>query len=156
MTVIKSRALSLDQVLKCVAVGPLLRVRGPVPDGGEVTQAETVLHALLATRLLLLGALSVKQSDTTRQRWCEQFHTHMTEKKQEINFNNCVSQQCCYIVVIKMFSLASLTVFFSIVVKQSWRETGSPVTIDSMMNVVVDCVIRLQRFIDTIRLQVDD
>lgn len=80
MTVIKSRALSLDQVLKCVSVGPLLRVRRPVPDGGEVTQAETVLHALLATRLLLLGALSVKQSDTTRQIGVSSF-THTQQKK---------------------------------------------------------------------------
>lgn len=49
--------LSLDQVLECVSVGPLLCVGRPVSDGGEVTQTETVLHALLTTRLLLLSAL---------------------------------------------------------------------------------------------------
>lgn len=48
---------SLDQVLECVAVRPLLRERRSVSDGGEVTETEAVLHALLATRLLLLGAL---------------------------------------------------------------------------------------------------
>lgn len=39
----------LDQVLECVSVGPLLRVGCSVSDGGEVTKAEAILHALLAT-----------------------------------------------------------------------------------------------------------
>lgn len=38
-------------------------------DCGEVTETETVLHALLATRLLLLGALwkKTKQKQTNRK-----------------------------------------------------------------------------------------
>lgn len=59
------RSLSLDQVLECVSVGPLLRVGRPVSDSGEVTETETVLHALLATRLLLLGALCAKKNRQT-------------------------------------------------------------------------------------------
>lgn len=51
---------SLDQILECVSIGPLLRVGCSVPDGGEVTQAETVLHALFPTRLFLLSALRVR------------------------------------------------------------------------------------------------
>lgn len=47
----------LDQVLECVSVRPLLRVGRSVSDGGEVTETEAVLHALLTTRMLLLGAL---------------------------------------------------------------------------------------------------
>lgn len=54
---------SLDQVLECVSVGPLLRVGRTVSDGGEVSQTETVLHALLTTRLLLLSALFTKTSE---------------------------------------------------------------------------------------------
>lgn len=50
---------SLDQILECVSIGPLLRVGCPVSDSGEVTQAETVLHALFPTRLFLLSALRV-------------------------------------------------------------------------------------------------
>lgn len=77
--------LSLDQVLKCVSVSPLLRVWRPVSDCGEVTQAETILHALLATWLLLLGALCVKKSgDTTRQKCCEQFHTHTDDSNKSV------------------------------------------------------------------------
>ncbi len=53
-------SVSLYQVLECVSVGPLLRVGRPVSDSGEVTQTETVLHALLTTRLLLLRALVTK------------------------------------------------------------------------------------------------
>lgn len=54
-------SISLDQILERVSVGPLLCVGRPVSDSGEVTEAETVLHALLATRLLLLVALNIKK-----------------------------------------------------------------------------------------------
>lgn len=47
----------LDQVLECISVSPLLCVGRSVSDGGEVTETEPVLHALLTARLLLLGAL---------------------------------------------------------------------------------------------------
>lgn len=53
---------SLDQVLECISVSPLLRVGGSVSDGGEVAEAEAILHALLTTRLLLLGALQERQT----------------------------------------------------------------------------------------------
>lgn len=51
----------LDQVLECVSVGPLFCVGRSMSDSGEVTETETVLHALLPTRLLLLGALFTKR-----------------------------------------------------------------------------------------------
>lgn len=54
-------SISLDQILERVSVGPLLCVGRPVSDSGEVTETETVLHALLATRLLLLVALNIKK-----------------------------------------------------------------------------------------------
>lgn len=53
---------SLDQILECVSIGPLLRVGRSVPDSGEVTQAETVLHALFPTRLFLLSALKIMKN----------------------------------------------------------------------------------------------
>lgn len=52
-------SVSLDKILECVSISPLLGVGCPVSDSGEVTKTETVLHALLTTRLLLLGALHV-------------------------------------------------------------------------------------------------
>lgn len=52
--------VSLDQVLECVSVSPLLGVRRSVSDGGEMTKTQAVLHALLAARLLLLCALCTK------------------------------------------------------------------------------------------------
>ena len=51
------RVCVLDEVLEGVSVGPLLCERGSVSHGGEVTQTETVLHALISTRHLLLFGL---------------------------------------------------------------------------------------------------
>lgn len=48
---------SLDQVLECISVSPLLCVGCAMSNSGEVTQTETILHALLATWLLFLVAL---------------------------------------------------------------------------------------------------
>ncbi len=47
----------LDEVLEGVAICPLLCKRGSVSHSGEMTQTQSILHALLPTRLLLLCAL---------------------------------------------------------------------------------------------------
>lgn len=58
---------SLDQVLESVSVRPLLCVGRSVSDGGEVAETETILHALLTTGLLLLGALCTTHTHTHDQ-----------------------------------------------------------------------------------------
>ena len=66
----------LDEVLKGVAVRPLLRERGPVAHRGEVSKTQPVLHALLPARLLLLGALEPQQNVlSTRTRSHAHAHT---------------------------------------------------------------------------------
>lgn len=52
-----SLSVLLDEVLEGVAVCPLLCKRGSASHSGEMTQTQSILHALLPTRLLLLCAL---------------------------------------------------------------------------------------------------
>lgn len=51
------RECSLDEVLEGVSVRPLLGERGSVPHRGEVSQPQTVLHAFVTARHLLLFGL---------------------------------------------------------------------------------------------------
>lgn len=50
----------LDKVLESITICPLFSKRGPMSDSGKVAQSQTVLHALISTRHLLLFWLKGK------------------------------------------------------------------------------------------------